>query len=70
MDLFESCAFSNLRREAPNRKTCVNQGLSGKNQWAALWLASFRRLGLLARLAEAAGATTASIRRAANRMRV
>jgi hypothetical protein len=47
--------------------------LSGKNPWvsaAALWLASFKRLGLLKRLAEAAGATTASIRNAADRMRV
>ncbi len=48
--------------------------LTGKNPWvwaaAALWLASFRKLGLLARLAEAAGAMTASIGRAANRMRI
>jgi transcription initiation factor TFIIIB Brf1 subunit/transcription initiation factor TFIIB len=48
--------------------------LAGKNPWvsaaAALWLASFKRLGLLTRLAEAAGTTTASIRNAANRMRV
>ena len=48
--------------------------LAGKNPWvsaaAALWLASFRRLGLLKALAEAAGTTTASIRNAANRMRV
>jgi transcription initiation factor TFIIIB Brf1 subunit/transcription initiation factor TFIIB len=46
--------------------------LFGKNPWvsAALWLASFKRLGLLKALAEAAGATTASIRNAANRMRV
>jgi len=46
--------------------------LSGKNPWvwAALWLASFKRLGLLTRLAEAAGTTTASIRNAANKMRV
>jgi predicted transcriptional regulator of viral defense system len=29
---------------------------------AALWLASFKKLGLLTRLAEAAGTTTASIR--------
>jgi transcription initiation factor TFIIIB Brf1 subunit/transcription initiation factor TFIIB len=47
--------------------------LAGKNPWvsaAALWLASFRRLGLLKALAEAAGATPASIRNAAKRMRV
>jgi transcription initiation factor TFIIIB Brf1 subunit/transcription initiation factor TFIIB len=48
--------------------------LTGKNPWvsaaAALWLASLRRLGLLKALAEAAGATPASIRNAANRMRV
>jgi transcription initiation factor TFIIB len=47
--------------------------LAGKNPWvsaAALWLASFKKLGLLKALAEAAGATTASIRNAAKRMRV
>jgi transcription initiation factor TFIIB len=48
--------------------------LFGKNPWvsaaAALWLASFKKLGLLTRLAEAAGTTTASIRNAAKRMRV
>ncbi len=47
--------------------------LSGKNPWvsaAALWLASFKKLGLLKALAEAAGTTTASIRKAADRMRV
>jgi transcription initiation factor TFIIIB Brf1 subunit/transcription initiation factor TFIIB len=48
--------------------------LAGKNPWvsaaAALWLASFKRLGLLKALAEAAGTTPASIRNAANRMRV
>ena len=48
--------------------------LFGKNPWvsaaAALWLASLKKLGLLKRLAEAAGATTASIRRVANRMRI
>jgi len=48
--------------------------LAGKNPWvsaaAALWLASFKKLGLLTRLAEAAGTTTASIRNAANRLRV
>jgi transcription initiation factor TFIIIB Brf1 subunit/transcription initiation factor TFIIB len=48
--------------------------LFGKNPWvsaaAALWLASLKKLGLLKALAEAAGATPASIRNAANRMRV
>jgi transcription initiation factor TFIIIB Brf1 subunit/transcription initiation factor TFIIB len=48
--------------------------LAGKNPWvsaaAALWLASFKKLGLLKALAEAAGITTASIRNAAKRMRV
>jgi transcription initiation factor TFIIIB Brf1 subunit/transcription initiation factor TFIIB len=48
--------------------------LFGKNPWvsaaAALWLASLKRLGLLTRLAEAAGTTPTSIRNAANRMRV
>jgi Transcription initiation factor TFIIIB, Brf1 subunit/Transcription initiation factor TFIIB len=48
--------------------------LAGKNPWvwaaAALWLASFKKLGLLKALAEAAGATTASIRNAAKRLRV
>ena len=47
--------------------------LSGKNLWvwaAALWLASFKKLGLLKALAEAAGTTTASIRKAAGRMKV
>jgi transcription initiation factor TFIIIB Brf1 subunit/transcription initiation factor TFIIB len=48
--------------------------LAGKNPWvsaaAALWLASFRRLGLLKALAEAAGTTPTSIRNAAKRMRV
>jgi transcription initiation factor TFIIIB Brf1 subunit/transcription initiation factor TFIIB len=47
--------------------------LAGKNPWvsaaAALWLASFKRLGLLKALAEASG-TTVSIRKAADRMRV
>jgi hypothetical protein len=37
---------------------------------AALWLASFKKLGLLTKLAEAAGATTVSIRKAAGRTRV
>jgi len=47
--------------------------LAGKNPWvsaAALWLASFRRFGLLKALAEAAGTTTASIRNAAKWLRV
>jgi len=48
--------------------------LAGKNPWvsaaAALWLASFKKLGLLKALAEAAGSTPASIRNAAKRMRV
>jgi len=48
--------------------------LFGKNPWvsaaAALWLASLKKLGLLKRLAEAAGTTTVSIRKAAGRMRV
>jgi len=48
--------------------------LAGKNPcvWAAaaLRLASFRRLGLLTRLAEAAGTTPTSVRNAAKRMRV
>jgi transcription initiation factor TFIIB len=48
--------------------------LFGKNPWvsaaAALWLASFKRLGLLKALAEAAGTTTVSIRKAADKMRV
>jgi transcription initiation factor TFIIIB Brf1 subunit/transcription initiation factor TFIIB len=47
--------------------------LAGKNPWvwaaAALWLASFKRLGLLKALAEAAGPTPASIREA-KRMRL
>jgi transcription initiation factor TFIIB len=48
--------------------------LFGKNPWvsaaAALWLASFKKLGLLKALAEASGTTTASIRNAANRLKV
>ncbi len=47
--------------------------LAGKNPWvwaAAHWLASFKKLGPLKVLAEAAGTTTASIREAAKRMRV
>jgi hypothetical protein len=47
--------------------------LAGKNPWvsaAALWLASFRRFSLLKALAEATGTTPASVRNAANRLRV
>jgi len=48
--------------------------LFGKNPWvwaaAGLWLASLKKLGLLKRLAEAAGTTTVSIRKAAGRMRI
>jgi len=47
--------------------------LFGKNPWvsaAALWLASLKKLGLLKALAEASGAITVSIRKAAGRMRV
>ncbi len=47
--------------------------LAGKNPWAsaaALWLASFRKPGLLKALAEAAGTTTASVRNTADRMRI
>jgi transcription initiation factor TFIIIB Brf1 subunit/transcription initiation factor TFIIB len=48
--------------------------LFGKNPWvwaaAALWLASLKRLGLLKALAEAAGTTPVSIRKAANRLKV
>jgi transcription initiation factor TFIIIB Brf1 subunit/transcription initiation factor TFIIB len=47
--------------------------LAGKNPWvwaaAALWLASFKRFGLLKALAEAAGSTPVSIRNAAKKMR-
>ncbi len=47
--------------------------LFGKNPWvwaAALWLASFKRLGLLKALAEALGTTPVSVRNAAKRLRV
>jgi transcription initiation factor TFIIIB Brf1 subunit/transcription initiation factor TFIIB len=48
--------------------------LFGKNPWvsaaAALWLASLKKLDLLKRLAEAAGTTPVSIRKAADRMRI
>jgi hypothetical protein len=36
---------------------------------AALWLSSFKKLGLLKALAEAAGATPASVRNAAKKMK-
>ncbi len=48
--------------------------LVGRNPWiwaaAALWLASFKKRGLLKRLAEAAGSTPPSVRDAAKRLRV
>ncbi len=48
--------------------------LAGKSPWvsaaAALWLASFKKLGLLKALAEATGTTPTSIRNAANRLRI
>ena len=48
--------------------------LFDKNPWvsaaAALWLASLKKLGLMKALAEAAGTTTVSVRKAADRMRV
>ena len=48
--------------------------LFGKNPWvsaaAALWLASFKKLGLLKALAEAAGTTPTSIRNAAKRRKI
>jgi transcription initiation factor TFIIIB Brf1 subunit/transcription initiation factor TFIIB len=48
--------------------------LVGKNPWvwaaAALWLASYRKPGLLKELAEAAGTATVSMRDAARRLRV
>ena len=47
--------------------------LAGKNPWiwaaAALWLASLKRLGLLTRLAEAAGINPAGIRNASKRLK-
>ncbi len=50
------------------------RALFGRNPWvsaaAALWLASFKKLGLLKALAEAAGTTPASVRNAADRLRV
>jgi len=46
--------------------------LVGRNPWvwaaAALWLASFKKRGLLKRLAEAAGTTPPSVRNAAKRL--
>jgi hypothetical protein len=47
-----------------------NCGFGPSRVKPTLWLASFRRLGLLKALAEAAGSTPASVRNAANRMRV
>jgi transcription initiation factor TFIIB len=48
--------------------------LVGRNPWiwaaAALWLASFKKRGLLKRLAEAAGSTPPSVRDAAKKMRI
>jgi len=48
--------------------------LPGKNPWvwaaAALWLASFKRIGLLKALAEAAGVAPSSIRDAAKQLRL
>jgi transcription initiation factor TFIIIB Brf1 subunit/transcription initiation factor TFIIB len=48
--------------------------LPGKNPWVwaagALWLAAFRRPGLLARLAEAAGSTPWGVKEAAKKMRI
>jgi transcription initiation factor TFIIIB Brf1 subunit/transcription initiation factor TFIIB len=48
--------------------------LTGKNPWvyaaAALWVASFKRFGLLKLLAEAAGSTQLSVREAAKKLRV
>ncbi len=46
------------------------KGASAWQKPTGLWLASLKRLGLLTRLAEAAGANTASIRKAAKRLRV
>jgi transcription initiation factor TFIIB len=69
VDLPASIARSAVELLKKNRRL-----LSGRNPWisaaAALWLASFKRLGLLKALAEASGTTTASIRNAAKRMRV
>ncbi len=45
--------------------------LAGKNPWvsaAALWLASFKKLGLLKALAEAAGATLVGVRNTDNKI--
>ena len=60
-------------KRAPDILERNRRVLAGKNPWvstAALWLASFKKLGLLKALAEAAGTTTASIRNAAKRLRV
>jgi hypothetical protein len=47
-----------------------NRGFGPSRVRLTLWLASLKRLGLLKALAEAAGTTTASIRKAAGRMKV
>jgi transcription initiation factor TFIIIB Brf1 subunit/transcription initiation factor TFIIB len=69
VDLPASIAKSAVELLERNRRV-----LAGKNPWvwaaAALWLASFKKLGLLKALAEASDTTTASIRNAANRLRV
>jgi len=57
---------SSFPREARAR----NCGFGPSKVKPTLWLASFRRLGLLKALAEAAGSTPASVRNAANRVRV
>ncbi len=48
--------------------------LTGKNPWvwaaAALWLASFKKPGLLKALAEAAGSHPSAVRDAARRLRI
>jgi transcription initiation factor TFIIIB Brf1 subunit/transcription initiation factor TFIIB len=69
VDLPASIAKSAVELLERNRRV-----LAGKNPWvwaaAALWLASFKRLGLLKALAEAAGTTPVSIRKVAGRMKV
>jgi transcription initiation factor TFIIIB Brf1 subunit/transcription initiation factor TFIIB len=68
VDLPASIARSAVELLEKNRRL-----LFGKNPWvsaAALWLASLKKLGLLKRLAEAAGTTPTSIKKAAGRMKV
>jgi transcription initiation factor TFIIIB Brf1 subunit/transcription initiation factor TFIIB len=69
VDLPASIAKSAVELLERNRRV-----LAGENPWvwaaAALWLASFKRLGLLKALAEAAGTTPAGIREAAEKMRL